>query len=156
MQWNMLMIEPSKSTSIEAHRNTKCIDLCFQFPRYGLVRCFKLSFYYISPMCRAVNERSPWLIEMNIKKTLQASAVSFLVLNLVKKAVLHYAGLYKSALRNNQLITSNADNLKTVETLKTSAFNFIIIILVNINIWLYDISNLQLLSLIATVAQRFS
>ena len=93
---------------------------------------------------------------MNIKKTLQASAVSFLVLNLVKKAVLHYAGLYKSALRNNQLITSNADNLKTVETLKTSAFNFIIIILVNINIWLYDISNLQLLSLIATVAQRFS
>ena len=97
-------------------------------------------------MCRAVNKRSSWLIEMNIKKTLQVSALSFLVLNLVKKAVLHYAGLHKSALRNKQLITSNADNLKIVETLKTSAFSFIIIILVNINIWLYDISNLQLLS----------
>ena len=49
---------------------------------------------------------------MNIKKTLLPSALSFLVLNLVKKAVLHYAGLYKSALRKKQLITSNADNVK--------------------------------------------
>ena len=70
-------------------------------------------------MCRAVNERSYWLIEMNIKKTLLPSALSFLVLNLVKKAVLHYAGLYftglyftQSALQNKQLITSNAENLK--------------------------------------------
>ena len=50
--------------------------------------------------------------ETNIKKTLQASAFSFSVINLVEKALSHYAGLYKSALRNNQLITSNADNLK--------------------------------------------
>ena len=63
-------------------------------------------------MCRAVNERKYWLIEMNIKKTLQAPAFSFIVLNLVEEAVLHYAGLYKSALQNRQLITSNADNLK--------------------------------------------
>ena len=49
---------------------------------------------------------------MNIKKTLQASGFSFLVLNLVKKGVLHYAGLYKSALRNKQLVTFNAHNLK--------------------------------------------
>ena len=62
-------------------------------------------------MCRAVNKRNFWLIEMNIKKTL-SSALSFLVLNLVEKPVLHYAGLYKSALRNKQLITSYADNLK--------------------------------------------
>ena len=48
-------------------------------------------------MCRAVNERKYWLIEMNIKKTLQASAFSFIVLNLVEEAVLHYAGLYKNA-----------------------------------------------------------
>ena len=63
-------------------------------------------------MCRAINKRSYWLIEMNIKKTLQASAFSFLIQNLVEKAVLHYTGLYKSALKNKQLITSNADNLK--------------------------------------------
>ena len=62
-------------------------------------------------MCKAVNERSYWLVEMNIKKTLLPSALSFLVLNLVEKAVLHYSALYKSALRNKQLITSNADNL---------------------------------------------
>ena len=77
-----------------------------------LVRCFKLSFYYIRPMCRVVNERSYCLIEMNIKKALQASAFSFLVLNLVEKVVLHYFGLYKSALGNKQLITSNVDTLK--------------------------------------------
>ena len=39
---------------------------------------------------RALNERSYWLIEMNIRKTLQASAFSFTVLNLAKKAVLHF------------------------------------------------------------------
>ena len=49
---------------------------------------------------------------MNIKKILQASAYSFLVLNLVEKAVLQYAGLYKSAPQNKQLITSIADILK--------------------------------------------
>ena len=49
---------------------------------------------------------------MIIKNTLQALAFSFIVLNLVEKAVLDYAGLYKSALRNKQLITSNAGNLK--------------------------------------------
>ena len=63
-------------------------------------------------MYRAVNERSYWLIKINIKKTLQVSVFNFLVLNLVEKAVSHYAGLYESALRNKQLITSNADNLK--------------------------------------------
>ena len=63
-------------------------------------------------MCKAVNERSYWLVEMNIEKTLLPSALSFLVLNLVEKAVLHCAELYKSTLRNRQLITSNAGNLK--------------------------------------------
>ena len=94
-------------------------------------------------MCKAVNERSYWLVEMNIKKTLLPSGLSFLVLNLVEKAVLHYAGLYKSALRNKQLITFNADNLKgksIVETLKTSAFSFIIVDLVNKGILLFLIT----------------
>ena len=61
-------------------------------------------------MCKAVNERSYWLVEMNIKKTLLPSGLSFLVLNLVEKAVLHYAGLYKSTLEATD--TSNADKLK--------------------------------------------
>ena len=77
---------------------------------------------------------------MNIKKTLLPSALSFLGLNLVEKAVLRYAGLYKSALRNKQLIIFHADNLKgksIVETLKTSAFSFIIVDLVNKGILLF-------------------
>ena len=61
---------------------------------------------------RAVNERSYWLIEMNIKKALQVTAFRYLVLNLVEEVVLLYAGLYKSTLRNKQPITSNIDNLK--------------------------------------------
>ena len=36
----------------------------------------------------------------------------YIVLNLFEKAVLHDAGLYKSALRNKQLITFNVDHLK--------------------------------------------
>ena len=63
-------------------------------------------------MYRAVNERSYWLIEINIKKTLLPSALSFSVLNFVEKAVLHYTGLYKTALQNKQMITSNVDKLK--------------------------------------------
>ena len=49
---------------------------------------------------------------MNIKKAILQSAFSFIVVNFVEKSVLHYTGLYKRALRNEQLITSNADNLK--------------------------------------------
>ena len=65
--------------------NTECIDFCFQFPKYPLVRCIKLSSCYIKPMCRAVNERGYWFIEMNIKKALLPSTLSFLVLDLVEK-----------------------------------------------------------------------
>ena len=46
------------------------------------------------------------------------------------------AGLYKSALGNKQLITSNADNLKG-KSLKTPAFSFIIADLVNKDILLF-------------------
>ena len=55
-------------------------------------------------MCREVNETSYWLIEMNIKKTLLPSVSSSLVLNLVEKAVLHYARLYK---RSTKQATDN-------------------------------------------------
>ena len=43
----------------------------------------------------AVNERSYWLIEMNIKKTLQVTAFRYLVLNLVEEVVLLQASNYR-------------------------------------------------------------
>ena len=50
-------------------------------------------------MYKSAKWKSYWLIETDIRKTLQASALSFTVLNLAEKAVLHfpfnYAGLYK-------------------------------------------------------------
>ena len=49
---------------------------------------------------------------MNMKKTLLPSALSFLVLNVVEKPVLHYAGLSKSALRNKQEILPTQTILK--------------------------------------------
>ena len=57
-------------------------------------------------MHRALNEKSYWLIEMNIRKTLQASAFSLIFLNLVEKSVLHIllimVGHVKSAIQNKQ------------------------------------------------------
>ena len=64
----------SKSTSIEAHQNTECINLCIHFPKFRLVRCFLLH----RAMYKALNKRSYWLIGMNIRKTLQASVFSFI------------------------------------------------------------------------------
>ena len=103
--------DSSKSTSIEAHRNTECISLCFQFPKYRLVRCFE-TFLLLHQVYVQGGKWKKLLIEMNIKKTLLPSALSFLVLNLVGKVVLHYPGLNKNALRNKQLTTSNAYKLK--------------------------------------------
>ena len=65
-------------------------------------------------MHMALNERRYWLIEMNIRKTLQASAFSFIFLNSVEKAVLHILLIMvhsvKSTLQNKQQITSNAEH----------------------------------------------
>ena len=65
-------------------------------------------------MYRALNEKSYRLIEMNIRKTLQASAFSFIALNLVEKSVFHIllimVDYVNSAQRNKQQITSNAEN----------------------------------------------
>ena len=41
-------------------------------------------------MYKALNERSYWLIEMNIKKTLSTIIAFPLALNLVDKAVVHF------------------------------------------------------------------
>ena len=89
-------------------------------------------------MHRALNERSYRLIEMIIRKTLQASAFSFIVLNLVEKAISQFLLIIldyiKSALRNKQQITSNPRHFKRklyMETLKTLIFSFIIVNLVN-------------------------
>ena len=53
---------------------------------------------------------------MNTKKTLQASAFSFIDLSLAEKSVLHFLLLMldyiKSTLLEKQLITSNAERLK--------------------------------------------
>ena len=61
------------------------------------------------PMDRSLNEKSYWLIEMNIRKTLQAPAFSLIALYLAKKSVseillimVHYV---KSTIQNNQQIT---------------------------------------------------
>ena len=65
---------------------------------------------------RALNERSYWLIEMNIRKTLQASAFSFIVLNLAEKAVLHFflimLNYIMSALQKKQLKLPKQSTLK--------------------------------------------
>ena len=74
---------------------------------------------------------------MNIRKTLQASTFSFMVLKLAEKAVLQlpfiYAGLYrecstKEAIDNFQ---RRALYIKIVGTPKASVFSFIIVTLVN-------------------------
>ena len=68
------------------------------------------------PMHRALNEKSYWLIEMNIRKTLQASAFSLIALNLVEKSVLHIllimVDYVKSAIQNKQQITSTQSTFK--------------------------------------------
>ena len=65
-------------------------------------------------MHRALNEKSYWLIEMNIRKTLQAPAFSLIALNLVEKSVLHIllimVDYVKSAIQNKQQITSTQSN----------------------------------------------
>ena len=67
-------------------------------------------------MCRVVNEKNYWLIEMNNSKTPQALVFGFIVLNLVEKAVLRFflnmLNYIKRVLRNKQLIIFNKDNLK--------------------------------------------
>ena len=82
-------------------------------------------------MHRALNERSYGLIEVNIRKTLQASAFGFIVLNLVGKALSHFllimVDYVKSALRNKQQILPT----QSMETLKRSIFSFTIVNLVN-------------------------
>ena len=96
-----------------AHRRTECNDFRFQFPKFRLVRCFILS---TQIYVQSAKWKSYWLIEMNTKKALQASAFSFIDLSLAEKGVLHFLLLMldyiKSTLREKQLITSNAERLK--------------------------------------------
>ena len=67
-------------------------------------------------MYKKLNERGYWLIEMNIRKIIQASAFSLIALNLVQKAVLHFLlnvlDCIKSALQNKQVMTFNEEHLK--------------------------------------------
>ena len=67
-------------------------------------------------MLRALNEKSYRLIEMNIRKILQASASSLIALNLVEKSVLHIflimVDYVKSAIQNKQQIISTQSTFK--------------------------------------------
>ena len=68
------------------------------------------------PFCEGTGtEKSYWLIEMNIRKTLQASAFGFIVLNLTEKAALHC--FLMSALGKKQM------QLPTQSTLKKNRWN---------------------------------
>ena len=68
------------------------------------------------PMLRALNEKSYRLIEMNIRKILQASAFSLIALNLVEKSVLHIflimVDYVNSAIQNKQQIISTQSTFK--------------------------------------------
>ena len=85
--------------------------------------------HFLCRQYKALNERSYWLIEMNNRKTLQASAFSFIVLNLAEKAVLHFfivmLNYIMSALRKKQLQLPTQSTF--IETLKTSVFSFIMV-----------------------------
>ena len=77
---------------------------------------FYTFFLLHSPMHRALNEKRYWLIEIHIRKTLQASAFSLIALNLVQKSVLHIllimVDYVKSAIQNKQQITSTQSTFK--------------------------------------------
>ena len=109
------LLAPLKRTYIEAHRNTESIDLSFQFQTFFLLHRPTLrSRRNSTPRLFFLKENPTLLtVEMKIRNTLQASAFSFIALNLVEKAVLHILLIMdyiKSALRSRQQITSNAEN----------------------------------------------
>ena len=60
MLCNMLMVAPFKKTYTEAHPNAESIKIRIQFPKFCLVRCFTLSFYYTGlcagPYIKEVND----------------------------------------------------------------------------------------------------
>ena len=89
-----------------AHRSTECNDLRFQFLKLRLVRCFTLSTQIYA---QSAKWKSYQLIEMNIRKTLQVSAFSLIVLNLAETAALHFLLIMldyiKSALRKKHPMT---------------------------------------------------
>ena len=85
MPWNRFVIASFKKHFHWSSPKHWMLNLRFQFPKFRLVKCF-----LPRPMYRALNEKSCWLIKMNIRKALQASAFTFIVLNLVKKVVLDF------------------------------------------------------------------
>ena len=93
-----------KSILFKISRLSACYEICSNLhgssPKHWIHRpSFPISqssssFFYTffllhRSMHRALNERSYWFIEMKIRSRLQASAFSFIALNLVEKAVLH-------------------------------------------------------------------
>ena len=83
-------------------------------------RCFRLS---TQIYVQSAKLKSYWLIEMNISKTLQGSAFSFIVLNLTERAVLHFHWLmldYIKSERSNwkfptqSILKQNRGNTKNI------------------------------------------
>ena len=93
----------------EARNVTIFVSSFLNFVQLGVL-------HFLCRQYRALNERSYWLIEMNIRKTLQASTFSFIVLNLAEKAVLHFfliiLNYIMSALRKKQLQLPRQSTLK--------------------------------------------
>ena len=58
--------------------------------KFCSVRCLTLSFLVHRPIYRVLIERNYWLIKMDIRKSLQASSLSFISPKLVGKAVLQF------------------------------------------------------------------
>ena len=112
MLWHVLMIASFKKHFHWSSTKQWMHWPLFPVPKYHPVRCFKLSFYCtgLCPVRSMKEANTGWLkwISRKHQQTWALWVFSFLVLKLVQKAVLHYARLYKSALRNKQLIISNA------------------------------------------------
>ena len=111
-----LCSDPWKSTSAEAHRIIKCINLHFQFPKFRLVRGFTL--LYNTNLFRGPKWKKLLLDWSECREYTRSIDFQFhtVVLNLVVKAILHFLSnkldYVKRTQRNKQQIISKADHMK--------------------------------------------
>ena len=83
MLWKILMIAPLKKHFHWSSPKNWMHPPLFLISQFRLVRCFTFFLLLHRPAHRALNKKSYWLIEMNIRRTLQAEALSLISLNLV-------------------------------------------------------------------------
>ena len=122
-----LCSDPWKSTSAEAHRIIKCINLHFQFPKFRLVR--GLTLLYNTDLFRGPKWKKLLLDWSECRENTTSIDFQFhtVVLNLVLKAILHFLSIkldyVKRTLRNKQQIISKQTTWKQ-NHLKTKNINF--------------------------------